>query len=85
MLERPPGGMVATVARARVEVHADADVTKTPVAIELVDAGRVVDRTTFDAGSLQAGGTIRRTVGFPNAPADGWTVQPDAECVASAG
>lgn len=76
--------MVATVATATVEVHAQADVTASPIQVELLDGGQVVDSVGFDAGALQAGRTIRRTVRFPDAPEDGWTVQPDAECIASA-
>jgi hypothetical protein len=75
--------MVATVAQATVAVRAHAEVTSSPVHVELLDGDRVVDRLTFDAGALQAGATVHRTVRFPDAPEDGWTVQPDAVCSAS--
>lgn len=83
VLGRPPGGMIASVAEATVEVRALADVPNSPIKLELLDGDEVIDSVTFDAGALRAGRTIRRTVRFPNAPEAGWTVQPDAVCSAS--
>jgi hypothetical protein len=77
--------MVATVARVTVEVRALTDVPNSPIQVELLDGGQVIDNFAFDAGALRAGRTIRRTVRFPDAPEDGWTVQPDAVCAASVG
>jgi len=77
--------MVATVKEVTVEVRANKTVIESPVVVELRDDGTVIDRIAFDAGALTQGTTIRRIVRFPNAPEDGWTVQPGAVCTASPG
>lgn len=76
---------MATVREATVEVRANATVAESPVVVELRDDGAVIDRIAFDAGTLTQGTMVRRTVRFPNAPEEGWTVQPDTVCTASPG
>jgi hypothetical protein len=83
---RAPGGMVATVAGATLEVEAErATDAVTTIAVQLRDGGRVVDTAAVEIPPAAEGERARFEIGFPNAPEGGWTTQSDARCVARPG
>jgi hypothetical protein len=79
---REPGSMVAAVTGATVDVRARGDVeATTSVRVDLVDADEVVASTSIRIGPLREGERREIEVRFPDMPAGGWPVQPDARCV----